>query len=1021
MTPEGLHALAAKQDISAFVEAVAPLDENERMALWPAAEDLLRQALTVTPGDTQEYLRRIAMYQLGYAAFGSRDVLLELDVGGDDVENEAAVGTAFGQVLADRKPPWLDQIINRGVPVESLIVLMERGCVPDLSTNGVLLSVASARVWNARTVDQLIANKELLDAVYRFFEIELRLLEYLGDRELAAEPGWPKTMIDLCDKGHLDRTRLARKIIEGLAYDFNKLGLKGMMRLHDLIAIDDGIRKSLEDEYFGLLGSTNSAIVGFALRQLKALGKAKLLDRDVYVSELPRVFQCSAKNHPKTALTLLKTVVKQQASLRDAATLAAAEGLTHAHEDVQDAAMTLVEGWANPSDARIIDAITRNRDHAAAPVQLRVDAFLAKATGGDGIADATISGSLANVAAQQDDWQQELASRLQRIDALPAEIHEKHGFDEIFAAAEHGLLSVPTTWHLLDAPLLSSLEAIQPIETLDELFDTVAHCIEKMDNGDDVERILDGISRLCDQRPNDFQRRADPLVHRITKTAEAETITPGLLALSCDRGVVRVLMAWLTGDSRGAKFSSSGHGSNWRAFMVQRLRALSERVEERIAAPLLAAPTHRGGWIDPEVWAERVLTHIASNVPIDQRELMQSFLRLTPDGRTTALAKLESVESPYRTAIIWALGGEQQGNPGDHPAAVWIAASRCRDPEIKLTGTSWPKEPLNGPSILEPGRYTWKPALGLRHAFDGSVRVMESGQGKEPAIEFELLPRFSKTKKGVVGLFKGLFKPGLSDLKDAIHRPSKPPQVARHPTALSHLLDPGYHPKWVIHWSAMVWPSRPVGYWACAVDALLRRFNMKPSTLEPHSAYLDPLFETDRPLTELSALALWIATLSKDSDSRTAAIDLWTEVIADGRGDANLLGAVLIRISEGGWLQLNRLGESLREVSRISSLHAWTVAELLQDQIKSLNELPRDSHHVLQLLRELLVQLGLAVRDELQPLLSSFKGSGKTAKLAREVSQLVNSEHHTERQAALLQMLDARLDRAERWTNRQRT
>ena len=237
-------------------------------------------------------------------------------------------------------------------------------------------------------------------------------------------------------------------------------------------------------------------------------------------------------------------------------------------------------------------------------------------------------------------------------------------------------------------------------------------------------------------------------------------------------------------------------------------------------------------------------------------------------------------------------------------------------------------------------------------------------------------------------------------------------------TARSHAIDPDSAagtPRWVIHWSAMLWPAKLDGYWKGAAEAFLGRVEKKSSALEPHSAHFDPLFQPDRPLTELAALALWIATLSKDADSRTAAIDVWIELIADGRGDARLLGDVLARLSEGGWLRLNRLADALREVSRVSPLHAWTVADVLQDLLVSQEGLPRDGHHVLQLLREVLVQLGLEIRPELRSDLELQKGTGKTAKLARQLATLRRTER-SEQYTALLQLLDARIARANRWS-----
>ena len=88
----------------------------------------------------------------------------------------------------------------------------------------------------------------------------------------------------------------------------------------------------------------------------------------------------------------------------------------------------------------------------------------------------------------------------------------------------------------------------------------------------------------------------------------------------------------------------------------------------------------------------------------------------------------------------------------------------------------------------------------------------------------------------------------------------------------------------------------------------------------------------------------------------------------------------------------------------------------MQELLASYATLPRDAHHVIQLLRELLVQLGLEARAELKAKLASQSGSDKTAKLARQLAALSKTDS-AERRAAVLQMLDVRLARAQRWSN----
>jgi len=70
---------------------------------------------------------------------------------------------------------------------------------------------------------------------------------------------------------------------------------------------------------------------------------------------------------------------------------------------------------------------------------------------------------------------------------------------------------------MMDFPLLGSVEPIRPIKSVDELIEIVGQTIEAVESAEQIERILDGISRLCDQKLSDFARKTVPFMQRITK------------------------------------------------------------------------------------------------------------------------------------------------------------------------------------------------------------------------------------------------------------------------------------------------------------------------------------------------------------------------------------------------------------------------------------------------------------------------------------------------------------------------
>jgi hypothetical protein len=52
--------------------------------------------------------------------------------------------------------------------------------------------------------------------------------------------------------------------------------------------------------------------------------------------------------------------------------------------------------------------------------------------------------------------------------------------------------------------------------------------------------------------------------------------------------------------------------------------------------------------------------------------------------------------------------------------------------------------------------------------------------------------------------------------------------------------------------------------------------------------------------------------------------------IEDGRAHPGELAAVLRKLAAGGWLKGHRLVQTLAEVARVSPLHAWAVASVIE-------------------------------------------------------------------------------------------
>jgi hypothetical protein len=219
---------------------------------------------------------------------------------------------------------------------------------------------------------------------------------------------------------------------------------------------------------------------------------------------------------------------------------------------------------------------------------------------------------------------------------------------------------------------------------------------------------------------------------------------------------------------------------------------------------------------------------------------------------------------------------------------------------------------------------------------------------------------------------------------------------------------------WEARLLASYWPANTDACLAVACSKLRGRLDDAGLVFEAVPGWMATLQAVDQGWSEMGRTALWLGLLSRNDQSRGTAIDALIEGIADGRADTGTLADSLLHIASGGWMKLNRLAESLHEVTRTSILAERVVAEILDRLIASWDALPRDGHHVLVLQLELLNNLQQGLSPAAREPLSTVKGTGKAAKLAKQLSALEPHPQSPALREAAVQAAEGRLARAER-------
>jgi hypothetical protein len=366
----------------------------------------------------------------------------------------------------------------------------------------------------------------------------------------AGENRWTYALARLAAEGRLDRQRLLDASLDAQMRDFRPSTLTWYAQFHEALEPTLQERAARLDLYLALVTSPAAPAMKAGLAGVKALGDSVPSDQLARASTAALV-------QPQKALAVamlreLESAVKRDEAARPALLAAAAEALAHEKSDVQERALKLLE--RHERDAPRAELL-RYLDAVAPTLRSRLELLI----------------GLEN--------EREIAAPPLEELTGPAAVAVQNG-----------------RWP--DSRMPEPRPAGEPltrVETLDELIELTSALLEGQGSGDDAERFLDGVSRLCDQRPPGFEARTRGLRERAHPPWLAfPDATSGHHLISI------VVGAWI-GGRRPVSPSRPTIGG----FLVGRAVEVAVRARKRAARPLLSFPTHQGGWLDPDALASR--------------------------------------------------------------------------------------------------------------------------------------------------------------------------------------------------------------------------------------------------------------------------------------------------------------------------------------------------------------------------------------------------------------------------------
>ncbi|MBS1992452.1 MAG: hypothetical protein JSS83_18135 [Cyanobacteria bacterium SZAS LIN-3] len=946
----------------------------------------------------------------------------------------------FIDILRERKPEWLDQWCSyclKKWPWETweIVYQLENLCVNKVEHN---VSYYQALVFGLAVradMEQLIEQSARMREVFYDFLTMPQVVRSIGAPHAVLQelwraqfmgsgnfPGdglvtysssadtlhmrWAQCISALVEKGIFERQRL----IDGCFQNWITLAESQKKRVTEnsrdespapfLIALHDALvpdAKAYSSNYASLVGATHTDVATFALSKCLQL-PVDCLSVEEILFNIPMTFRNREKAPAQLALQVLDRLASIDGTIKDRVAHAVIEAFNHKSKGIHAEAIELLASRklceGADAQARLKLYLDRlegtNRSNAAKLVQ------------GGGTANVPkVSPSPVVLTPQEiPEGLDETFCKLAGIPGLSA------GLNGAAPATLAALALAPVDCASMLVPRLYEDEKLKPIDSLDDLVFQASAAVKAPVSIEKMELMLDGIARLGPERSDDFR----------TRTANLKLL---LLPFNCDGAVIPavplVIYYWLFGNT-GVNFAIYFCCSPFHA----RCLGLAARLCAGLSLPMLAAPTHSGGWIDPVVLVERVLLFQSKGRLLqhtlrrqawdnlrelsawlkdsegnafyaDTPEFIQALLRLAPDNRSAALSAAASVEGDYGRALRYALG---EGAIEDiESAELALAAFRCRYPK----GTCQPLAKFIHaylPDGVTPAKYTFNRATVdacLNDHYRSILRV---------------LPDFLSTESdGHVNF------PVAAELGNSIYA-SHADQVNReiqvfglYPTISVHNGVRAYYEADDI---SIFWLQNQEPMVAILTRMLLIDINAAGAANQnDFSVFLRPDFQ----MSDNGSWWLVLAMASKSDDLRRLALDILIAAIEENRVDATNLAQSMAALHG---LTVKKWVIALRECARVSPLHSLFCWQLLMDYICQVGaDLPLP---FLELILELREEHGFALAADAFPILKSIQGAGKAAKISKTLLAQGSVWRDLQKLRLAAQLsLNSRFARVQRW------
>lgn len=852
---------------------------------------------------------------------------------------------------------------------------------------------------------------------------------------------WRLALIHLAEKGDIDKARLLDYTFEWLArlsgdrdsrpsakHVSNTSPTEWFQQLHDELSLSAEEKSAYAIRYISLLSVRDAATLSWAVKGVSSCDYSSLPLDDLFAN-ITRVFYHKRKEPSLAAFQLLDQLSKLNQELLFRCSEVVVEAFEHPSNEIQKKAISFLKRNKTIQHPLIVASLEPRLERLSALIRNELTDILQapdssqqkggkssekknsknKLHVGDGQDNDSVvnsamplsenastlrfldNGAKQNANPLQQQELQELIAAARLIEgdlAIAAELHEA------IKAAEEKRPAPPLSLTSRAFPRLDEKKRIQPVEDLDELIFLFLHIVERTATTDDGERLMDGISRLHHLHPQEFdsmvsslKKKLDPLLEFIDSQGDNARVPY----------YVRIAHAWFAKKrpKENAGFLKQLGNAFTQAlftpvlsgafefiapnsFLIERAHAIARTIKKGKPLPLLAAPTHSGGWIDPAALPERLEAWRKENVIPEDADIVQALLRLAPENRDEALSRIPPDGAEHIRAIRWALGAEMIGDA--QTAHIWVAAFRCREPE--------------GSSEYLKNRFRdLGPDSAQAAAYSDNTESYAKRQDSIYGVNFSAPSQHN---------LPVLVSPEVRNRSD----------VKMFPTELLNVSSVFFEAEPMME---LYFPLHRESFFANQAN---RTAMFLTSSGTYWASEWNCLFDSDVRLTGTGTWLLVISLSAKQSEAARLALDATITGIEDTRLDGGKFGFVMARFFRTGFITLSRWMTAFKDIARISPLHTEFCLQALETCLAQIGDEYKEKPPVpmIECLYDAAQSTGSCITNPAcRAFLEGIQSKGKAAKLGKLLLELDGSGRSEHVDAVNLQILRSRMDRIERW------